>query len=537
MRLASLAISCFILLGTAPAHDRQRADTCWLSIELVDAETGQPLPGLVQVHDADGHHVHLKQLLSRGIGINEDVAIHNWSILPKASRVNVPRQMLTIQSFHGLETELTEVVVDVRDREQAAVKIPLRRFYPTRRHGLQSANTHVHLQKVDRKQADRYLVEVAMGDGLDIVYVSYLERAGADVDYTTNKYTRGDLKRLSNAKVTFDHGEEHRHNFAGFGQGYGHVMLLNIPELVHPVSIGPGITKKGTDGLPLKAGIQIAHGMGATVIWCHNDWGLEDIPNWLMGRLHANNIFDGGTHGSYKHSFYRYLNAGLHVPFSTGTDWFIYDFSRVYVRNQRRLSSEKWLDLLSEGRSFITNGPLLELSVDGRPLGETLDLAQLGPVKIVASARGRTDFERIEIVRNGQVVHTAASRPHGGHFVAELEIDLQIAEPCWLALRTPPPSVGNDPELQTPTPLNEYGRELFSHTSPIFVNLAGRSVFQLAPARELLHEMEHSRQSIDKHGLFTDEVERRRVLVVYDEAIQKFGARLRDKAGAAGASD
>jgi hypothetical protein len=93
----------------------------------------------------------------------------------------------------------------------------------------------------------------------------------------------------------------------------------------------PGIMKEGTDGIPLQRGIRTAREDGATVIWCHNTFGHEDIPNWVSGLLHAQNIFDGGDHGTYEDTFYRYLNVGMKVPFSTGTDWFIYDFSRVYL--------------------------------------------------------------------------------------------------------------------------------------------------------------------------------------------------------------
>ena len=36
------------------------------------------------------------------------------------------------------------------------------------------------------------------------------------------------------------------------GEGFGHVMLLNILKRIEPVSIGPGIMKEGTDGIPLR---------------------------------------------------------------------------------------------------------------------------------------------------------------------------------------------------------------------------------------------------------------------------------------------
>src|SRR5207244_682239 len=105
---------------------------------------------------------------------------------------------------------------------------------------------------------------------------------------------RADLEAISRKSgVAIGNGEEHRHNFAAQGQGYGHVMLLDIKELVQPVSIGPGIAKLGTDGLPIQRGIDQARRDGATAIWCHNNWGMESIPISVTGRLDAQNIFDG----------------------------------------------------------------------------------------------------------------------------------------------------------------------------------------------------------------------------------------------------
>lgn len=138
-------------------------------------------------------------------------------------------------------------------------------------------------------------------------------------------------------------GEEHRHNFGAGGEGYGHVMLLGLKELVQPVSIGEGIAKTPPDFPPLAMGLENAHQQDGTAIWCHNNWWFEDIPNWLAGRLDAQNIFDGGSHGSFADSFYHYLNAGLKVPFSTGTDWFMDDFARVYAELEGELSPETWL--------------------------------------------------------------------------------------------------------------------------------------------------------------------------------------------------
>ena len=233
-------------------------------------------------------------------------------------------------------------------------------------------------------------------------------------------------------------------------------------------------------------------------------------------------------HGSYKDTYYRYLNIGLRVPFSTGTDWFIYDFSRAYVMAdaERPITPTEWLDRLAAGKSYITNGPLLEFTVDEQPIGSAIEFERPAKVTVRGRARGRSDFKRIELVRNALVVGTAASRGEGKHFVAEIALDLAIEAPAWLALRTPPPPVEKDPELQEPVGRNEFGGALFSHTSPIYVQVAGQGVFDAATAKGLLAEMKSDLDKIDAQAVFADAAEKQSVTQVYLEAIRLLERRL-----------
>ena len=526
MKTSILASACVLLSALLLLGDSNFDEQSSVSITLVDSETGDAIPGLVRFAREDGSFVVPEGLLARGRGLRSQYTIHEWCVVPHAVTAELPRELLTVTAFSGLETASVTKELDLRTAGDAELVFELQHFHDAHAAGLWNANTHVHVQKVTRDESDEYLVDVGMADGLDLVFVSYLERAEADVHYTSNEYSRADLHALNTEHVHFDHGEEHRHNFEAGGEGYGHVMLLAIPELVYPVSIGPGISKTGTDGLPLARGIDRAHEMGGTVIWCHNKWGLEDIPSWLSGRLEANNIFDGGTHGSYEHSFYSYLNAGIKVPFSTGTDWFIYDFSRVYVPADERPTPDEWLDQLAAGRSFITNGPLLEFTVNGQGIGDDLSLESPGLVTVQCRAAGRVDFERIELVQSGRIIASVPSEPGDGHFTAKLEVGIDIRQPCWLALRTPPPSIPDDPDYADPSPLNEYGRELFAHTSATFVDVAGKRIFQHEAGEQLLADMQEGREFISQRGLFADETERQRVLEVYDAGIADLQERL-----------
>jgi len=300
------------------------------------------------------------------------------------------------------------------------------------------------------------------------------------------------------------------------------------------VSIGPGIMGAGFDFPPLRRGMDEARRCGATVVWCHNAFGYEGVPNWLAGRIHAHNIFDGGSYGSYADTYYRFLNVGLKVPFSTGTDWFIYDFSRVYARVNGPLTEQSWLTALAAGRTFISNGPLLEFSADGHDIGATIRLNRERVVTVTTRAVGRNDFRNIELIHNGAVIAQASSRAKGGHFEAELKFPLRVSGPGWIALRV----AGGDPDADGATPpavptrggetRNEMGERLFGHTSPIYFEFASRSVFQPDAARSLIADMEKAERAIGGQAHFADAAQREEVLALYREGIASLRRRLNE---------
>jgi hypothetical protein len=496
-----------------------------LTIELT--ENGRPVPGLIRVRDARGQAIPLPPLLPRGLGLAAEHPALEWYVVPGRTELRLPRERLSLEAFRGLETELSRVELGEGDWERTSLQIPLHVFLHAAGRGWRGANTHLHLKEISREDADRYLRLVPAADGLDVLFVSYLERAGADQTYVSNRYTEAELRDLGRASgVLLGNGEEHRHNFGGFEEGYGHVLFLDLRTLIRPVSVGRGIMKEGVDAPPLQEGIEEARRQGATVLWCHNNFGLEDIPNWVGGRPHAQNIFDGDpdVHGTYQDTFYRYLNAGLRVPFSTGTDWFIYDFSRAYAAVPALSTPRDWLRALEAGRTFITNGPFLDFEVEAKTAGETLRLAQAASVRVKGGALGRVDFRRLEVVRNGEVVATAPSRRQEGHFEASIETTLKVDGPCWLALRIPPPPTKELPAAEVLR--NELGGPLFAHTSAVQVDVGGRSVFQAEAAAGLLEEMKQAKGKILKNGIFADEHQRDHVLSVYALAISALEKKL-----------
>lgn len=468
------------------------------NIRVLDVESGKAVPLSGEIHRAN-----------------------NWYSVDAGAVISLPQMKLTLQAIRGPETERTQVTLDLRGKATFAAEVSIRRFYDAKFRGLRSANTHLHLMNLTHEEALRYLRVVPQCDDLDLVFLSHLRRIPDERTYISNRiveesFAGGSLKRLSRHGALYINGEEHRHNFGRGGEGFGHVMLLDLQKLIRPVSIGPGIMREGTDGLPLQRGIQEARKDGATVVWCHNSFGHEDLPNWLAGLIHAQNIFDGGSHGSYQDTFYRYLNLGMKVPFSTGTDWFVYDFARVYVPLDADMTSEAWLKQLRDGRSFITNGPFLELVAERGNVGDTIALPGPGRLTFMAKGMGRLDYGGLEIVYNGKVVGRAPATREGGYFFTDKHFAVELPEPGWVALRIP---------LETTD--NEFGRPLFAHTSPIYIEMNNKSVFKHEVAEGMLQEIEGSVKRIDEQAVFANKRERASVMDVYAKATSQLQTMLK----------
>ncbi len=490
-----------------------------VEVTVADKDQNAPIPAMIRVLDEEGQPVSVSELLDRCVGLPKKARGLGWHVLPETKKVSLPAGKVTIQAVAGLEYTREEVQLDLSNQPVSECRVVLTRFWNAQKNGWVSGNTHLHLKDITREESDRYLKEVSAADGLRLVFVSYLERALVDRSYTTNAYSNEDLDSLSTPDATFGNGQEYRHNFGGGGEGFGHVLFLDQIQRILPSSLGPGIAQGGDDGTPLRPGIESAREQSSTVVWCHNGFGFEDIPSWLSGLVDAQNIFDGGNQGSYEDTFYRYLNLGIRVPFSTGTDWFIYDYSRVYTHlGGETLSTESWLEALRGGKTFITNGPLLEFSVDGENPGGSVSTSE--PVGIKYRMLSREEVGMPELVVNGEAIELKGSptREEAGWWEAQGELTLDLAEPCWVALRI-------SPETEA---VNEFQNRLFAHTSPVFVNADRGEIFVPKTAHEMIEEIQSNWREIEKEGVFSSETQKETVRTLYRKSIETLRERLKN---------
>lgn len=338
--------------------------------------------------------------------------------------------------------------------------------------GWYSGNTHTHYQLEMDEDPDDHLRVVPPAEALDLSVLSYLIRQ--DLKYISNKYPIGRLPEFSKNGTLIDMGEEARNNKGPYDFGYGHVLFLNIPRLVEPVSTGLLSPIPNAPDFPTISMLcDDAKSLGGTTIWCHNGQGMELPVAAALGSVDAFNVGDAEP-GEYSR-YYQFLNCGFRMPIATGTDWYIYDHNRVFVQTGGAFTYESWLAGLRAGRSFITSGPLLQFEVNRQgPGGEVTGPARL---KIRAGATSRLPFDRLEIVHDGEVV---ASAPSSSGRDASIETELPFETPGWIAARVSSDFVTHG------------GYRIFAHTNPVWLKGAGRPARQRDAARAFVNELTES---------------------------------------------
>jgi TolB protein len=171
--------------------------------------------------------------------------------------------------------------------------------------------------------------------------------------------------------------------------------------------------------------------------------------------------------------WHRLLNCGFRLPASAGTDVFLNRLrgrlpggDRAYVRLDGAFSYGAWVKGLKAGRSFVTNGPMIEFTANGKLPGDTIVLAAPGDVRVQARADAAAPLSRIEVLHNG--VGAAQGSVESSGRAATLDQTVRIERSGWLGARV-------------------YGTGgAQAHTSPIYVEVAGQAASSSADAAYFL---------------------------------------------------
>jgi hypothetical protein len=436
----------------------------WVHVRVVDDATGRPVPCRVHFRSAEGvpyqphgHHNHVTQNLgSWHYDVGGDIRLgqRSYAYIDGTCQGWLPRGDVVMDVARGFEYEPVSETVRI-EPGQRELTLRIGRVADMAAEGWWSGDSHVHFLSTSGAQLEQR--------GEDLRVVNLLQTQWGALFTNTEDFTgqpsvfKGGVVD-GGGYVTYV-GQENRQH------ALGHMLLWGLKEPVMPwCSDGPDEAELGGAlDATLSDWADRTHAQGGTVVSAHfpNPNG-EPAVLVATGRADAVEILNYMDDRMLE--YYLYLNSGYRLPLVGGTDKMSsgvpVGLYRTYARLDEEFSYEAWCRAVRSGRTFLSGGPLLTLSVDGCEPGDTVSLSGPGTVTVHAAVRSIFPLHSLEIVRNGEVV--ARVEADGGR-QAEINEELRIDGNSWIACR----AYGVDYHL------DEWSRRVFAHTSPVYVACGG----------------------------------------------------------------
>ena len=393
--------------------------------------------------------------------------------------IAVPVGTLTVDVMKGFEHSVVSRTVKTEAASQAEVSVePSRLDWNSPENALWvSGDLHVHMNYGGAyRNTPQNLVQQAEAEDLRIVndLIVNKEQRYPDIAYAGEQKDHD-----SDQDALVLHGQEFHTSY------WGHRGLLNIKDHILLPGYAGYPNTSAASLYPMNADVyDMAHAEGALVGAVHP---FDEIPDPFavpaqkitdelpidvaLGKLDYMEIVGFSDHRSTAAVWYQLLNLGFRIPAGAGTDAMAnfaslrgpVGMNRVYVRVPGSLlDARTFLQELKNGRTFSTNGPLLEFSMGGQEIGDELTFAQpQNAVGFTAKLRSIVPVDHLEVVCNGRVAATL--QLDGARTSSDVTGTIPIRESGWCVLRA------SSDAAEYPV-LDNY---VYATTSPIYVSVGG----------------------------------------------------------------
>ena len=168
------------------------------------------------------------------------------------------------------------------------------------------------------------------------------------------------------------------------------------------------------------------------------------LPNEAWGRARDQKRLPSPLGNGYwtQEIYYHILNSGLRIPPSAGSASGVLKnpvgYNRVYVHLEKEFNRDNWFEGLRQGRSFVTNGPLLIAKCNNKFPGEVFHLTRNKDLKVdlELSLTSRDAIEKLEIIHNGKVLKKIELHTIRAFQKMEIfETSFKIKKPGWFLIR------------------------------------------------------------------------------------------------------
>jgi len=449
--------------------------------KVIDRDTGETVACRVYLKGADGKLV-FPEVSGEGSVVIYDKGNGNGerhaTINPGRFRARLPAGPAVITIERGKEyNPLTEKVVIEKGRETRKT-FEVKRWINMARRGWYSGDTHVH-----RKPSDLPTIMLAEDLNVSFPLIAWARRAYRKPDdFSDPVFTpklRDGVYEIDGTHVICGTNTEYEiFTVGGKRWTLGAFMILNHKKIFEV-------------GVPPVRGVAAeAHSQGALLDLDKHNWpwsmmlvpvagiDLYELSNNHMWRIHPRFITWGEPAPEFMgipsdpkgwamygfEMYYALLNCGFRLKPSAGTASGVHPVplghSRVYARVDGTFTFDRWMGSLAAGRSFVTTGPMLFLTVNGGEPGAELRFAASGRknVRVRVDVEYSRPVESVEVIVNGEVYRRFGLNgdlpPDEGHR-ATFELDVVPGRSSWIAARC----------FEKDIP----GNVSFAHTGPVYV--------------------------------------------------------------------
>ncbi len=438
----------------------------------------------------------------------------------QSAELIVPAGKYRLRAFRGPEYKVAYRDIDVEPGQTSELTVGLTRWIHAAKAGFFSGENHIHANYGYGQwyNTPRTMLQQCAGEDLNVCNFMV---ANSDTDGVFDRaFFRGRPDPLSTAETILYWNQEFRSTL------WGHMTLVNLKQVVEPVFTGFKDTTNPWD-IPTNADVaDRTHWQKGLVNYTHpaqnaddpfqNPYAAKGLPvDVALGKidtLDINHAYVGAVP-----IWHRLMNCGFRVPATAGTDCFLNRIfsalpggDRVYVRVDGPLNYEKWIEGMRAGRSFVSNGPMLEFTLGKHELGEAVKLDVAGKMKVRAKATSQFPLAKLELIYNGKVV--ATGKMPADELSATIDLDVSLERSGWLAVRATGPGHPDSPVAA-----------LYAHSNPIYVELAGARPRSKADAQFFLAWIDKLALEQRSRDRIPNEELRRHVLDQLDAARAVFG--------------
>ena len=436
----------------------------WVHTTVLDEESGKPVPCRIHFRSMDGvpfqphgHHSHVNSDMGTwhmDVGGDLRLGQATYAYIDGRCQGWLPRGDVIVDVARGFEYEPLRARVNIKPG-QRELTLKIRRWRDMNRERWFSGDSHVHFLSTQGSHAE--------SQGEDLNVVNLLQSQWGSLFTNVEEFVGGPSVSADGRNIVYV-SQENRQHFLG------HLILLGLKNPIMPwCTDGPDEAELGgTLEITMADWADQTHAQGGTVVIPHlpNPNG-EPAALIATGRADAVEML---RHTPYNHmEYYRYLNGGYRLPLVGGTDKMSSDVPvglyRTYVQvpSDEEFTYDSWCRNLAKGRTFLSGGPLISLSVEGYEIGDTITMpGNGGRLSVEASAESIFPIHRLEIVQQGRVV--ASTEDSKGSRTLRIRANINVSGDTWLAARV------SGPDYMQPTRHHDvWTRGVFAHTSPVYI--------------------------------------------------------------------